>query len=235
VRTSAGSSGWLVDTIGPLCSPSGASSHVVGRSSANPFVNEASRGRLALAQKIAPVYAEDPRVQAVVVAGSVSRGCADRYSDIELGIFWDALPTEGERRAAVARAGGDLWHVFPCDAATEQWGEDYYVANVKIDARSATVRSVDQWLGDVLDRHEVEIPKQHLISALQHAIPLHGVPVVQRWQRRIASYPDELGRAMVQQYLRFNPIWGPEMLVERGEILDLHAYLASSGRKILAC
>jgi hypothetical protein len=197
-------------------------------------MSAASRGRLALAHKIAPAYVADPRVCAVAVTGSVSRGRADRYSDIELGVFWAAVPTDDERRAAVARAGGDLWHVFPYDEHAEEWGEDYYVAGVKIDAGSATVGSVERRLSDVVDRHDAALSKQHLAAALQHAVSLHGAPLIERWQQRIASYPEELARAMVRQHLRFNPIWGPEMLAERGELLELHAYLASAGRKILA-
>jgi hypothetical protein len=44
-----------------------------------------SKGGLALAQYIAPVYADNPKVRVVMVGGSVSRGCADQYSDLEKG------------------------------------------------------------------------------------------------------------------------------------------------------
>jgi hypothetical protein len=163
----------------------------------------------------------------------VARGWADRYSDVELGVFWDGVPTDAERRGLVARAGGDLWHLFPPDDAG-RWGEDYYVARVKIDAGSATVGATERWLGDVVDRHDTALPKQHLAAAIQRAVPLHGAPLLEDWRRRLARYPQELQRAMVRRYLRFNPIWGPEMLAARGEVLVLHEYLAGSGRKLLA-
>ena len=45
---------------------------------------EVSKGGLALAQHIAPVYFDNPKVRVVMVGGSVSRGCADQYSDLEV-------------------------------------------------------------------------------------------------------------------------------------------------------
>lgn len=45
-------------------------------------MNEASRWRFALAERIAASYARNPKVRAIQVAGSVGRGAADRYSDI---------------------------------------------------------------------------------------------------------------------------------------------------------
>jgi hypothetical protein len=193
----------------------------------------ATRGRLALARRLVPAYAAEPRVRAVAVTGSVARGWADRYSDVELGVFWDAAPTDAERRALVARAGGDLWHLFPPDDVG-RWGEDYYVARVKIDVGNATVGAAERWLTDVVERHETALQQQHFAAAVLHAVPLHGAPLIAAWHARLCPYPEALRRAMVRRYLRFNPIWGPEMLADRGEVLVLHEYLAASGRKLLA-
>src|SRR5438128_720717 len=77
-------------------------------------MNDASRWRQALARQIAPAYAADPKVAAVVgdgrlpVGGSSARGHADRHSDIEIGVFWHEPPADAERRAAVEQMGGDL-------------------------------------------------------------------------------------------------------------------------------
>ncbi len=69
-------------------------------------MNEASRWRLGRAREIAPVYLADPRVRAVMVGGSVARGWADRYSDVEVGVFWEAFPSPEQFRAAMERARG---------------------------------------------------------------------------------------------------------------------------------
>ena len=70
------------------------------------MINEASKWRLAVAQKLASVYAENPKVKAAILGGSASRGCADCYSDIDMGMFWSELPDERERLVILERFGG---------------------------------------------------------------------------------------------------------------------------------
>src|SRR5947209_7691492 len=65
------------------------------------LMNEASRWRHALAQQLAPHYSANPKVTSVSLGGSVSQGCADRFSDIDLAVFWTAPPTEKERKEII--------------------------------------------------------------------------------------------------------------------------------------
>jgi predicted nucleotidyltransferase len=69
-------------------------------------MNEASVWRLALAMRIALHYRANPNVRAVAIAGSVARGYADRFSDIDLLVCWAAPPAVKERRDIIKRAGG---------------------------------------------------------------------------------------------------------------------------------
>src|SRR5262249_28265266 len=62
-------------------------------------VTEASRRRLELARKMAEIHARDPRLQAMLVAGSVARGAADDISDIDMSLYYSEMPTEAEIRA----------------------------------------------------------------------------------------------------------------------------------------
>lgn len=52
-------------------------------------MNEASEQRQALAKKIAIAYITNPKVKAIRVAGSVARGQADAYSDIDISIYYE--------------------------------------------------------------------------------------------------------------------------------------------------
>jgi hypothetical protein len=76
-------------------------------------LNEASRWRLEMARKIAPAYMTNHKVQAVIVGGSAARGRADRYSDIEPGLFWTEPATPAELQAAMEQAQGTLWELDP--------------------------------------------------------------------------------------------------------------------------
>ena len=86
--------------------------------------SEMSRAGLGLAKEVARIYSDDPRVVAVIAGGSVSRGCADEYSDVEIGVFWDTPPSDEDRRAAALRMGGDVWKFDPSggDRASEHIG-----------------------------------------------------------------------------------------------------------------
>lgn len=51
-------------------------------------MNEASRWKLVLARRIADAYSPNPKVASVLLGGSVPRGFADRYPDLEIYVFW---------------------------------------------------------------------------------------------------------------------------------------------------
>lgn len=74
-----------------------------------------------LARDLAARYAETGNVAAVVIAGSVGRGRADGYSDLELDVYWHAPPTEAQRVAAL---GGQVHRLWPYEEAEAEWSED---------------------------------------------------------------------------------------------------------------
>ena len=115
-------------------------------------MNEASRWRLEMARAIAPVYTTDPRVRAVIVAGSVARGFADAYSDVEIGVFWEEFPAPEELQVAMERSRGTAWELDPHDAEKDDvWYEEYAVDGLKIDLRHMTAARLDQVLTAVIE------------------------------------------------------------------------------------
>jgi predicted nucleotidyltransferase len=67
-------------------------------------VSEATRDLWALAQRIAAAYPEAPE-QEIVVTGSVSRGVADKHSDLEI-LFSEAALRSEDEYAEFGRAAG---------------------------------------------------------------------------------------------------------------------------------
>jgi predicted nucleotidyltransferase len=53
------------------------------------MMKEASEQRLALARRNAAAYLAIPKVKAIGIAGSVARGEADEYSDIDMSIYYE--------------------------------------------------------------------------------------------------------------------------------------------------
>ena len=196
-------------------------------------MNEATSRRLDLAQRLAPAYVDNPKVEAVVVAGSVARGWADAYSDLEIDVFWNEPPTEAERQAIIDRVGGIDRMIWPYEQ--DEWSELYYVDGIKIEISQFLVETMERYLSETLDRFNPAAERQILIAAIQRALPLHGTALVRTWQARAAVYPNDLARAMVSQHLTFNGTWTMrEMLAARDDLLLLYDLYCQTERQIVS-
>jgi hypothetical protein len=190
-------------------------------------VNEISKAGLVLAKQIALAYVDHSNVRVVIVGGSISRGCADHYSDLEIGVFWSNIPSPDERKAASEGVGGDLW-AFDREPGNEHYGLSEvviqgknYTGTAMISTQHLTVTDVELCLSDVIDRYDTSVHKQVLLSAIRHAIPLYGAELLKEWQTRAATYPDELAIKVIQENLWFGPWFWPEAYIERDDILVL--------------
>jgi predicted nucleotidyltransferase len=196
-------------------------------------MNEACVWRHALAQQHAPHYRANPKVAALVVGGSVSLGCADRYSDLDLGVFWATPPTEEECREVIERVKATRWQRSAAESGAEQWSEVYEVGGVSVQVRNGTVQSMEALLAEVLERSDPSLLKQQQLAALLSALPLSNPWLVTHWQQQAAVYPAELAVAMVRAHLRFCPAWGQERLAERNELLVLYESFCRTQKQIL--
>jgi hypothetical protein len=199
-------------------------------------MNEASRWRLELARRIAPGYSDNPKVSVVVVAGSVGRSTADRFSDIEIDVYWHEPATDEDRKRPIERANGEIKIFWPYSEDEEEWGEEYTVEGVSIGISSFLVSTMDRFLADVVDGGDTAVLKQMRIAAVQHSIPLYGSEQVARWREKAAGYSDKLARAMVAQQLDPEElgIWYVRhMLVARDDLLMLYDIFCQMERRIL--
>ncbi len=188
-------------------------------------MNEASLWRYALARQIAPHYSASPKVRTVAIAGSVARGEADRSSDIDLYVFWNASPTGQERRDCIKQAKGRRWSRFPTRRDTSGWSDEFEVGGVPIDVRHMTVEAIEGFLMDVLKHADASLAKQRHIAALLCALPLSNPSTLTSWQQQAVVYPHALSIAMVQAHLSIRPSWEREVLAERHELLELYESL----------
>jgi hypothetical protein len=175
--------------------------------------------RRALAEHAARFYAANAKVAAVLLAGSVARGTADRFSDIELDIFWAEMPSEDERLAPIEPAGGTLLYK---EADENEWTDAFFIGGVKLDTSQFLTSTMERWLADATERADSDIEKQLLIAAVQHGQPLYGAALVKRWRATAAEYPDALIRTIVEANLSFRPRFLLEMLAARDDLLLLY-------------
>lgn len=188
--------------------------------------------RLALANRLAPIYAHHDGCAAVIVGGSVARGWSDERSDLELGIFWHAIPDEPERRKLAAYAEGHGCETFPSDRDHGLVNDAYTVEGVKIDVVHATRASIDRTLDDAMVRLDPTLWKHEVVGTLMTGLPLAGAELLAAWLSR-AVHSRELARTMIRQHLVFGPRAYLETLVIRGDFLLLREVLGRIERLLL--
>lgn len=194
-------------------------------------MNEHTRRRMIIAERVAESYADSSNTQVVMIAGSVGRGRADRYSDIEIDVYYDRPPTEAERIASVEGCGGT---VLDLDQDDDEWEEQLSVAGIKAGTSTFLVTTMQRYLDEVLMRCNLAPLAQTRLFSLQHAITVKGDDQVTKWRAQAAGYPDGLLHAMLHENLGFDGFWyAEEMLAARDDLLALYDIFVRVERQII--
>jgi len=193
-------------------------------------MNEVSQAGLMIARHVSSVYIDSPKTQAIIVGGSVSRGVADLYSDLEMGIFWSQEPTISERKEAIDRMGGELW-AFDREPGNEHIGLNEielgglrYSGTAMLSIHHLTVTAMEDCLTDVIDRLDTSPGKHTLISAIQNAAAIYGEKKVHSWQQKASLFPKELAIKIIQENLWLGPWFCPEAYILRDDRLVLYQH-----------
>ena len=206
-------------------------------------MTKASKWRIALARRIAPIYANHPKVKVIVIGGSVGRGIADRYSDVEIGVFWAEPPSKAERRTLAEQVGVvyrermSPYKFDPRHPGEEEADEDIYVGGDKesgfnVDIKHKTIAAVEQYLVEMFDRCRPH--DNRLAEVLSHSIPLYGQPLLEPWRRKVATYPTELAQKLVQTQLPFEQWWLCEQFAKEEEMILVQEQFSECLTKIIS-
>jgi hypothetical protein len=195
--------------------------------------NEHSAWRFAVAQGIAARYVAHQDVEAILVGGSVARGCADRFSDVEIGVFWRELPPRSVHQDLMLQAGGQNWELDPFDPVAEDVQyEEYAVSGLKIDMRHMTIAGMERVLASVVDNTDTDEGRQGIAYVARHGIPLHGEALLDAWRQETGRYPDALAREMARRSLDLPPWEYMPLYIERADLLLFSCALAEAARAI---
>jgi hypothetical protein len=158
-----------------------------------------------LAKGLAVTYVEHTRPRAILLTGSAARGDSDAFSDLDLILYYEALPTEPQLSAARDAAGGRAHDLFAPPTETS-YGELFHRDGVQCQLAHETIASWEAEIASVVTDLDVDTPLQKAIEGLFDGIPLHGAALIDEWRAR-ARYSDALARAMVERHWRFFPLW----------------------------
>lgn len=186
-----------------------------------------------IAQRIGAVYAPVPEAMTILVGGSVARGYADRWSDLEVGVFWCDLPPEHSRADLAAGTGLIDWSAYPDPSLGGAAEEDGVRDGIKVDLINLDCTSVENSITAVISHGDPSLERQALLATIQDGIPLAGHSLLDSWKARVAIYPEYLRAATIRSQLIFGPHAWLEMLAERNDVLVLHDLLCQIVRTVV--
>ncbi len=162
-----------------------------------------------LAKRVALAHSVHPLARAAMVTGSVAKGIADHYSDIDMSIYYrDGLPEEEWLAGVRTRLGAQerKWLVENREEGSVM--EAYLLDGVEVQIVHTTIAAWNDAIDTVLVKLEVESPLQKALEGTLACVPLFGAEYIEEWKERAAVYPEALAEAMVRKYMNFFPVWG---------------------------
>ncbi|MGW6196549.1 hypothetical protein ACWF0M_10440 [Kribbella sp. NPDC055110] len=178
------------------------------------MVTEAARWRRQTVRPVLDWYAAVEGVDAVMLGGSTARGDADRWSDVEVGVFWFRPPTPDERLAVAA-------DVRLVNVDGPPWDDHLYLGAPRLDGLMVEVaHTLTQMVDRALDELLAGNPDGQVMQLAQGIIDGREVigpraEVVARWQERVATYPRDLALAVVRHNGNIEKFWRWQMFFER--------------------
>jgi predicted nucleotidyltransferase len=153
--------------------------------------------RLQLARRLAGRIRAFDGVQAIIVGGSVARGYADAYSDLELALFWDALPDDDARQALVAALGATFLRPYDGPAREDQ----LLINDFQVDLWHQTVAHEEGVLRAVMEGYSTDLGDSNFMDTVRACIPLYGEAIIRDWKERAAAYPDGLAVRNIREHV----------------------------------
>ncbi|HZQ08577.1 MAG TPA: hypothetical protein VFD70_18490 [Anaerolineae bacterium] len=191
---------------------------------------------LALGKKILQPYTELPNTRAAMITGSVAEGISDFYSDLDMTVYYaDELPGD-EELTRIHQANGAPQRAWLLGERAEgAIVEAYELNGVQAQIGHITLAAWEQELAEVLEKFNADTPLHKAMSGTLESITVYGDDYMNAWKQKIAAYPDELARAMVEKHLQFFPYWNIQnQLAARDALIWHYQILTESAYNLLA-
>ncbi|MBM7095251.1 DUF4037 domain-containing protein [Bacillus sp. H-16] len=185
------------------------------------------------AQEISRHYKKNPKVESVLLGGSVARNWHDEFSDIELFVLWKEGPTDEERMAPVKAVDGQLLDFYPYE--DEEWSETYITKGVKLEISNFLTKTVSSFIRDVTLSFDTGLDKQCVVATVRDGITLREEDgVIAVLKEKAAVYPPELREAMLRENSDLGSRWNNrEALLYRQDWLMLFSVMVSVQTKLM--
>lgn len=171
---------------------------------------------------MAAVYKQNPKIEAILLAGSVSRNRQDEHSDIELHLLWSSPPEDKDRKGPINHVNGTILSYHPYE--DEEWSESYMTPDgIKLEMSNFLTSTVERLISDVVEKYETNYDKQCVVASISDGVSLYGQEKIKELKNKIAEYPIELSKNMISENLWLSNRWNNrEALLNRQDWLMLY-------------
>ncbi|WP_059106103.1 DUF4037 domain-containing protein [Shouchella shacheensis] len=184
------------------------------------------------ASEIAKIYEKNPNVEAVLLGGSVSRNWYDKYSDIEIFVFWKESPTNEDRLTPIKKLKGDIIDFHPYE--DEEWSETYITEGVKVEISNFLTDTINKMINDVILSFDTDLDKQCIVATVHYGVSLSGDLLINTLKDKVNNYPKELSIAMIKENIHLGNRWNNrEALLNRMDWLMLYKVIVAVQTNIM--
>ena len=179
-------------------------------------------------ESIRDIEFDGPELLAMAVGGSVSRGQADAFSDLELLCFWDVFPDVDTRQKLVDSIKADL--IFPID--DDQNEDNLILKDIQIDILHNTVDYYDNMIEDAWEFHLADYQTLGFLDTITYAYPLFGDDILNAWKDKTKIYPRELAINVIFDNLVKLHNGNIELYIQRDNPTEYYAQMVAIQRKL---
>jgi predicted nucleotidyltransferase len=162
----------------------------------------------ALADRIVDVYERHVSPVAVLLAGSAGRGDADFYSDLDVLMYHETLPSRAAFESALGELGGTIVRTG-FDHEDTDYDQFFELDGVQCQLAHITIPYFESELEKIVTGERLDTPYAKVVMGLLEGRPLRGEDLISRWCAQ-ARYRDEYQRAVIERHWKIFPLWAYE-------------------------
>lgn len=179
-------------------------------------------------EKLRDVEFEGPELMAMAVGGSVSRGQADAFSDLELLCFWDVFPDVDTRMKLIEAIGAKL--IFPVDDDLNE--DNLFLSDIQVDILHNTIDYYDNMIEDAWEFHLADYQTLGFLDTITYAYPLFGEDILDVWKEKTLNYPRALAINVIYDNLVKLHNGNIELYIQRDNPTEFYAQMVTIQRKL---
>lgn len=173
-----------------------------------------------IAEEIVDLSTKPEGLQSILLQGSVAKGIADEFSDIELKFIWTTAVSAKTRADVLVNVLKQP--LFAEQEEDGEWVSSFIYKSVKIDVSHIDMPSLQAVTERVMKARNTSIASQTLLASIQDSIALYGKEELDTLNAQFADYPLELSTRCIKVNASFNE-WSMRFaLLERDDKVALH-------------